>query len=90
MNIETMKVKSVFSVVVTMILHGWWKVRFHGHTSYMSDIRNAFGPGYWSWRKFSTCGKIISGYWTTTEDGTGKLFHGGPWEYQEMFLEEAE
>jgi len=69
-----------------MITHGWWNIRFHGHESYMSCIHNSFGEGFWSWRKFATCGRTIVGYWTPSEYGKGRIFHGGPWEYQEMFI----
>jgi len=83
---ETRKVRSVAGVILQMIIHGWWSVQFHGHESYMSSVSNTFGRGFWSWRKFAMCGKVLSGNFYRNESGNGRMFHAHVWEFQEMFL----
>lgn len=83
---QTRKVKSVVGVALTMLTHGWWTVKFHGHESYMSSISNTFGRGFWSWRKFAMCGKWLTGEMRRNEKGDGHIFHAYVWEFQEMFL----
>lgn len=76
--VQFRKVKSKLSVIITMILHGWWGLKNYG-------IKNIFGSGYWTKEKFAMCGKILR--FVLVYAPSGKImYESDVWSFQPMFL----
>lgn len=83
MKYEYRKVKSLPTILFTLLIHGWWKIggfKTPQGKFKVTDIANLFGKGYWSIGKFALCGKILKGYWVDS------LFQTDVWQFQRMFL----